>query len=336
MPRVSYSEIRLARKCPKAWDYKYRQNLKRRRPSRPAFIGTILHEMLDVWIKTRMIETYKNDPWKVLAKYKKEYKELFKSEREEFGDVHLVAEKLFEGYLRRWRKDGLVYEHSEASIITDLTNEIRLIGFIDAIVRDKSGRRFLIDHKFNRVIPGPEDRFADIQTVLYLWAWNQSHEKADHVDGILWDYGRMKMPTAPKLLKNGSLEKRANIDCDAFTYRETVLEHGLNPKKYQDMLDKLEHKDRSFFERVQLPSPSKRMIESVVEDARATAVIRKTLGEIAPRHMSGFNCKTCDFRTLCEAEVRGLDAAFVKKRDYEIQEHQGDWGDAEESIEEAA
>jgi len=336
MPRVSYSEIRQARKCPKAWDYRYRQNLKRRKPSRPAFIGTILHEMIDVWIKARILPNYMNDPWKILAKYQREYKELFKSEREEFGDVPLVAEKLFESYLRRWRKDGLIYEYSEAPIITDLTKEIRLIGFIDAIVRDKGGRRFLIDHKFNRVIPGPADRFSDIQTLLYYWAWNQTHKKEDQIDGILWDYGRMKMPAVPELLKNGQLTKRANIDTDQHTYLEAIKEHDLNPKHYRDILDKLEGKERSFFERVPLPAPNKKMVESVVEDARATAVIRKSLGAIAPRHMSGFNCKTCDFRSLCEAEVRGLDADFVRKRDYTIQEHQGDWGDAEESVEEAA
>jgi hypothetical protein len=332
MPKTSYSEIKLARKCAKAWYYRYVENLKRKRPSRPAFIGTILHEMIDVWIKARILPNYMNDPWKILEKYKREYKELFKSEKEEFGDVPLTAEKLFEGYLRRWRKDGLTYERSEAPIVTDLTKDIRLIGFIDAIAIDKSGRRFAIDHKFHRVLPGPEDRFADIQTLLYFWAWNQSHPKAEHLDGVLWDYGRMKMPAVPELLKNGELTKRANIDTDQHTYLEAIEEHGLNRKKYQDILDKLEGKERTFFERVPLPAPPKKMVESVVEDARATAVIRKTLREIAPRSQSGFNCRTCDYRSVCEAEVRGLDHQFVRKRDYIIEEHQGDWGDAEEDL----
>jgi len=326
MPSTSYSEIKLGRKCPKAHEYRYIEHLRRKRPNRPAFIGTIVHEMLDAYIKAKLIVTYSNDPWKVLEKYRKQYAKLFKEEQEEYGDVPTTCEKIFEGYLRRYRHDNLTYHDSEAAIITDLTPEIRILCKIDKIVSDQAGRRFLMDHKFHRTMPGPQDRFSDIQTVLYFWAWNQCHEKADQLDGIIWDYGRMKAPTVPEVLKNGELTQRANIDTDAHTYLETIRANGLNPKDYKDILAKLADKDRTFFERVPLPAPSKKMVEQVVEDARNSAVIFKTLSKagFAPRNMSGFNCNTCDYRAVCEAELRGLDADFVRKRDYTIEEFQGD------------
>lgn len=326
MQSVSHSEIKLARKCPKAHDYKYRQSLRKKKPNRAPFIGTILHEMLHAWVMARILDTYNNDPWKVLAKYTKQYDSLFQGEKEEFGDIPATCEAIFEGYLRRWKGDGFQYEASEVEFTTQLTKKIRLKGIIDKIVVDKNGRRYVLDHKFHKVLPGPEERYADIQTLLYFWGWNQEHGRDQQLDGILWDYGRMKAPAIPQLLAGGGLTKRANIDTDVYTYRATIRENGLPEKPYADLLKKLEGKERTFFERVPLPAPSRQLVEMVVEDARATAVIHQTLSQagVAPRSMSGFNCKTCDFRSLCEAEVRGLDSAFVRKRDYIIEERKGE------------
>lgn len=326
MPQVSYSEIKLMRRCPKAHHYRYIRNLRRRYPSRPALVGTILHEMLDVLSKAKRIHTYMNDPWKVLAQYKKQYRELFREQQEEYGDVPAITERIWEGYHRRWAGDKLKVLDSEVHVFTDLTPEIRLFSKIDMIVVDRGGRRFLVDHKFNRVIPDARDRFSDIQTLLYFWAYNNSHKKEDWLDGIIWDYGRMKAPTVPQLLKNGELSQRMNIDTDQHTYRQAIEEHGLNPKKYFKILDHLEGKERTFFERVSLPAPPKKLVELVVKDARESAVIGKHLAKqgITPRNMSGFNCSGCEYRTICEAEVRGLDAKFVLKKDYEVREHHGE------------
>jgi hypothetical protein len=130
----------------------------------------------------------------------------------------------------------------------------------------------------------------------------------------------MKAPMIPEVLKNGELSKRANIDTDVHTYREAIRENGLDEKPYREFLKKLEGKDRTFFERVPLPAPSKHLINEVVEDARQSAIMAKKALKTgkAPRSMSGFNCSGCEFRTLCEAEVRGLDHKFIRKRDYEI------------------
>lgn len=322
METTSFSEIRLARKCLRAHHYRYKERLRRKRPSRPGFVGTILHEMLDARVRSQLGEGDQVGPWDVYRHYKKKYKKLFREEQEEFGDVPALVKSIYKGYWRRWKDDGLVYVASEVEFRVPLTDKIELLGYIDKIVEDIHQRRFVMDHKFHRVIPGPEDRFSDIQTVLYLWAWNLSQEKEDRVDGVLWDYGRMKAPTVPEVLKNGELSKRANIDTDVHTYREAIRENGLHEKPYRAFLKGLEGKDRTFFERVPLPAPSKHLIGEVVEDARQWALIAKKALRTgkAPRSQSGFNCNRCEFRTLCEAEVRGLDHKFIRKKDYEIRE----------------
>lgn len=313
---VSYSEIKLARKCLRAHRYRYKDRLRRRRPNRPALVGTILHEMLDV-----RVEGGDEAAWKVFKKYKKQYRDLFKGEREEFGDVPSLVKAIYKGYWRRWKEDGLVYVASEVEFRVDLAKGLELVGYIDKIAED-ARRRLLMDHKFHKNLPGPEDRFSDIQTVLYLWAWNETHRRADGVDGILWDYGRMKAPAVPELLKRGGLSKRMNIDTDRYTYRRAIRENNLDEKDYRDVLTKLKGKERKFFERVPLPAPSKHLITEVVSDFRESALMAKRALRTgkAPRSMSGFNCNGCEFRSLCEAEVRGYDTKGLRKREYEIRD----------------
>lgn len=308
---VHQSQIKLYRRCAKAHHYRYAENLERRKHSVPPFVGTILHEMLDARVRKHA------KPWDIYRKYKEEHKKLWKAEQEEYGDIPATIKAIYKGYLRRWGNDGLVYVDSEISFRAELAPGIELLGTLDKIAED-GYRRILMDHKFHKNLPGPEHRFSDIQTVLYFWGWNVSHEKSERVDSIMWDYGRMKAPTIPEELKKGGLSKRANIDTDVFTYRQRLQELGLPEKPYRDFLKTLEGKERTFFERVPLAAPSKKLIASVVEDAKLTALAaRKALRTgRAPRSMSGFNCNGCEFRTLCEAEVRGLDAKFVRKKDY--------------------
>lgn len=312
METISQSEIKLGRKCLRAHHYRYVERIKRRRPSRPAFVGTILHEMLDAKVRFGPGSAYE-----VLQKYLDQYNKLFKEEKEEFGDVPALIRAIYRGYWRRWKDDGLIYTASEVEFRVPLTPKIELIGYIDKIARDDQ-RKFLVDHKFHKNLPGPQERFADIQTVLYFWAWNETHV-TDKVDGVLWDYGRMKAPAIPEVLKRGGLSKRANIDTDVHTYREALRKNGLPEKPYQDILKKLEGKERTFFERVPLPAPPRVMIKEVVQDARdSTLMIKRAVAKgQAPRSMSGFNCNGCEYRPVCEADVRGLDGKFVRKKEYE-------------------
>ena len=322
MPTTSWSEVKLFRKCPKAHDYKYRQHLKRKRKALGLLRGSILHEMLDAYYSHKMGPNHIGpDPWGVLEDYEKKYKVLFAEEQEIYGDLINDCTAIFEGYIRRWRKEKLHFEGSEEFVATDIAGDLRFLGRIDKRVMDENGRRFLMDHKFMRTIPTAEDRFADLQLLMYVWAWNRWNPDKE-VDGVIWDYGRAKAPAVPELLKGGSLSKRKNIDTDTHTYLRAIKDHGLEYKDYVDILKQLEGKETTFFERVILPNPPQAMVKQVVEDFRTTAVMISKLTDIAPRYMSQFNCKTCEFKALCEAEVRGHDADFVKKSKYESRDPQ--------------
>lgn len=320
MPTASWSEINLHRKCPKAHDYRYRLRLQRKRPIIPMLVGKILHEMLDTYTLTKKLANYVDDPWDVLERYEKEFRKFFAEEKEEHGDIPGNCERLFEAYLRTYQDDDLTYEGTEEFVATDLATDLRFIGYIDKVAVDAHRRRWLMDHKFHKAIPDAEHRFHELQLLLYIWAWNRWNPEKP-ADGIVWDYVRTAPPTLPKVLKSGNgLEKRASLRCDRWTYEQEIVKHGFDKRDYTDFLTKLDNNDLMFFERVFLPAPKKPQIDSIVHDFRTTAVTIQNMKGIAPRHMSKFNCQGCEFKALCEAEVRGHDVNFVQKAHYKTRE----------------
>ncbi len=327
VPTVSYSEVSSFRRCQKAWEFRYKQGLKRQRKHMRLFKGEILHEMLNAYVNAKLVKGFiGDDPWDVLAGYAEKFKDYFEEEKEHYGDIIADCGEIFEGYLRRYRHDVLRYEKSEVPVYFDISGlKLRFAGFIDKIAVDAQDRRWIVDHKFMQSIPTAEDRFSELQLLLYVWGLGQSNPEIE-IDGVLWDYARSKAPTKPEVLKAGGLTQRKNLDCDAYTYMRTISENKLDPNDYVEMLKHLEGKDNSFFERVYLPKPTDAMVKEVVGDFLETAKeIKVKRGKTArcTHSMSPFNCNTCEFRSLCEAEVRGHDTDFVIKADY-IQRETGE------------
>ncbi len=321
---ISFSEVSSYRRCPKQWEYRYLKRIKRKFKGVRLLRGEILHEMLNAYVNSKIIKGYDgNDPWDVLEEYADKFGAYFEEERDMHGDIIGDCGKIFEGYLRKYRKDPLTYEASEVKVELDLSKlgsgaiNVTFIGFIDKIARDPQDRRWIVDHKFLKSIPTADDRFAELQLLLYVWAYGMENPK-DKLDGVCWDYARAKAPTEPEVLKSGELSKRKNLDCDPYTYLKVIRRERLDAKQYVDMLELLEGKEDTFFERVFLPKPSTDMIIEVVNDFLQTAaeIQAKRDGGRCARSMSTFNCNTCEFRTLCEAEVRGLDSNFIMKSEY--------------------
>lgn len=317
---TSWSEVNLWNKCKQAHHYRYDERIQRRRPIIPMLKGKILHDMLHNHVMAKVNDDYEKDAWDALDVYREQYDKFFKEEQEEYGDIPGECERIFLAYLRRYKNDDLTYEGSEELIETNLTGNLRLKGFIDKRAVDKKHRRWIMDHKFHKNIPSVEERFHDLQLAIYVWAWNREHPET-RIDGICWDYVRTMPPTEPEVLKNGQLSKRKNIRCDRATYEDCIKREGLKKKDYEPFLRMLDQNENMFFERVFLPAPSKKMIDQIISDFRTTAVLIDNLQGIHPRSMNKFNCTGCEFRALCEAEVRGLDVKFVKKSQYQPREN---------------
>jgi hypothetical protein len=314
---VSWAKIKVWRKCRRAYFYRYIERLTARVKSLPLFRGSIIGECLD-----QVAEKKKISP--VLEKYEAEYKKLLPAEKEMYGPVITDVKSIVERYQEKYRGDGLKYPEfqgrkSEFEVNVDLGRNITFTGKIDKIPIDRESRVLIMDHKSHKVIPDDKDRLVDLQLLFYVWAAPLSG--LPKPDGILWDYIRTKPPTVPEVLKNGELTQRKDIDTDYDTYRQAIVDNGLDPKNYVDILNRLKDGPDRFFKRVLLPTPSKTTISSIVRDLKETALEIKFLGEVSSaRTMDKMTCKTCEFFAVCQAELRGLDADFIRKSDYKIRE----------------
>lgn len=321
---VSQSQIKSWRRCKRAHWYKYIQHLGKIVRAAPLLRGTILHKMIETKLQ-------KGDPMKVLAEHEKENRRALRENPEEYGETFIEdIRRIFQGYERAYRSDPYKVIHLEKKGEVELPNGYHLKYIVDAIVKDKNGRLWLLDRKSHKNIPDDKARFSDIQLVLYYWAWNLEHPK-EQVDGIIWDYLRTKPPTIPEQLKNGELTRRKNLDTDYFTYATEVANKGLNPKDYEEILLDLKARgSRDFFERVPLPSPTKEVVKSIVEDAAETAEEIAELGEKAKARNLTRDCSWCEFFDLCHAELRGLDASFVRKTKYQERDPDARYEDKED------
>ncbi len=304
--QLSYSRIRNWRFCRQSHYYKYIEKLEPRRKKVALYRGTIIHEMIQAWVSGGSWE-------EVLDTYTEQFNNMFDEEKADMGDLPQECRTIMEGYVQQWADDGLEYlevEYEPEPV--PMFDDIDFMVKVDGIAQDRNGRIWLVEHKTHKTFPSEDVRFADYQTLIYAWAL---FKRGSEIDGIMWDYIRTKPPTKPRLLKNGTLSKAQNIDTTHDVYLKTIHEHGLDPKDYEDILDKLYHQTEKFYRRVFVPFKWE-TVNMVVEDVAKSALEIKRLQHIPIRELSNWQCPSCDYFSLCSAELLGLDASFIKKADY--------------------
>jgi hypothetical protein len=325
---VSQSTIKNWRRCHKLYDYRFVQLIRHRKPILQLIRGTMLGKCFDAFALERMDpKKFPANVDKVLAPYEKEYGKLFAEEKEHYGPIIDEVKRIVTKYKALYANDGLTYpappggsnlgsDPFELPIRVDLAPGIVFTGHIDKMPYDKQGRVWDMDHKSHKKIPDHEDRFRDLQQVFYMWAMPLSGYPKP--TGVIWDYVRTKPPTIPEELKAGGLSQRKDIDTTWEVYLGEITRLKLNVRDYKKMQDILKPRgEMDFFQRVQLPTPSKDLINNVVADAQTTAVEIKRLGGVDKTRTIDMTCKRCEYYNLCQTEFRGLDAAFIRKSEYE-------------------
>lgn len=309
---TGYSMVKSARRCMKQYEMRYVRGYQRKRPAAPLIRGTILHEMLHARA------TPKLKAGAVLAKYEAKFGELFREEKDEYGEDFLGdLKRVYDGYLRTYGSDdNIKYEASEEEVEVDIGQGLIYKGHLDKrLITLDDERRWLMDHKTHKNIPDESQRLNDYQILMYLWAWNRGNPK-QKADGIIWDYLRTKPPTIPQTLVKGGLSQAKSIDTDVHTYMKEIVRLKLDPKDYKQFLAEIDKRQRGrFYQRIKLPAPSKGMTEKIVDDFIETSTQMHKAKKF-PRNLTR-DCSWCEFYRYCTADVRGLDAEFILKSEYE-------------------
>jgi len=319
------SHIKCWRSCRRRYWYQYILCLTKRKPPSPLLRGTTIHAMIEERIEGR-------DPQKPLDALRKEYGKLFLEEREEYGDLPGDIATVMENYFEWYDKDPLFPmplkkggPKSEHKFQVNLTPSIILEGRVDMFATDKRKKVWLVDHKTVKNMPKGDLRYSDLQSCLYAWAFRDRLK----FYGMCWNYLKFKVPRIPEPLKNGSLSKAKNIDTTWKTYLQAILDNGLDPDDYKDMEEILEGKEEDFFKRNYMPlSPV--IIENIVEEAQITAREMKRKGGKDKTRTIDRHCEWCQYYNLCQAELRGLDADFIRAHDYKEKIHENKVGDEED------
>lgn len=309
---IHQSGLKYWRRCHKLFDYKYNQELEKRKKGNALVRGTIVHAMIEA-------KASGQDPWEVFDNFISENYKVFKEE-EEYFEIEEMISDIMEGYFSFYKEDELKpykvgNKYAEIKFCVPLVKEegIYLGGIIDMIVSDSKSRIWLMDHKTHKTLPKGDIAYLNPQSNLYSWAMPLAG--LPKPEGMIWNYIRWKAPSKPNILKDGSLSKSSKLDTTWGIYKKAIREAHLDLKDYEDMKEVLKGKEEDFYVRHYLPI-NQNIQHQIVEDAKSTArEIVKNRHKLKDRNITR-DCSWCEFYPLCQAELKGLDTSLMLKFDY--------------------
>lgn len=298
---VSWSEIQAWCACRMKWYWAYEIGIVPKRVERAPSVGSCGHvtiaamlqgknwkEAVDGWLQREIIK-----------------RPLFDEEVAEIKTVAELILAIIPRYLEKYQDDfePVLVEHKFEIPIRGIRT--RLIGYWDAIVRDKDGHLWLLEHKF------PQQRFRtdnnldlDGQIGTYQYA---AQRLGFPIVGTIFNQILGRLPAVPKLNKDGSIS-RAAVYTDWETYHSFLVKQKLNPKDYGEMAGKLA--DFKFFQRNYIyRSPIEtRLFARDME--RRIWDMQKSKKHIY-RSESFITCGMCSYRELCLESIKGCDAGHI-------------------------
>lgn len=195
-----------------------------------------------------------------------------------------------------------------------------LHGYIDAILRDKTtGFTWCVDYKFRKSLSPDEEEAFNIQNSVYAYACKRMG--IDITGTMTWQH--VNTPASePSLLKNGAVS-RAKIKTTWEKYAKCVTAAGGNPEDYrEEMQEKLADIEwfRATYEYRNADTVDRIWEECVVPVARS---LKAAWGKNAVnfRSLYPWNCKMCQYQSLCQGELRDYDVEYIKNSEYSKRHH---------------
>lgn len=195
-------------------------------------------------------------------------------------------------------------------------------GTIDWVAREvETGSLWLWDFKTGKDISDEDHFLAQLQAGFYLYLLNVIFGMV--IVGTINYQIRAAVPKQPKMnkTKKKGQTKPGMSTADCLTtwevYKQALLDQGLNPADYQDMRGKLQAKvwqraDRYY----RTPKEVRNVWHGTVVPETNNMV--KTEG-VYPRALNPFRCGFCKLREYCMAQLRGHDAAFLRRTTFMVE-----------------
>lgn len=330
---ISHSELKTFRRCKKQYHYKVIQGLEPRLSDPKLKFGIWFHDLLAAH--------YRGEDWeKEHAKQLKAFNNLFLEEREHYGDLPELAERMMLAYLWRYRKIEdeweILYNEERFDVeFDDAEGGADVFSFKpDLVVRDHSTPQkdiWVVDHKTTRSLPSAEWRMEDLQSTLYPWALRTGFDMP--IKGFIFNYIRRKAPSIPSINKDGSISKR-RIDTDYPTMARFLLGYyevdkvNQLPTEWKKRLANMKLEDK-FFKRTKIIKDDA-LINRQIEEFSYTAQEIEIWTEMDQEQEIDPWTRTllpsceydCDFQPLCLLELMGQDSKFMRRSKYQESSYQ--------------
>lgn len=354
MPGMNQSRVKMFRRCQKQYSFRYdyahryfpkakkADEMVPKKKKVQLHRGTWMHAVQEAHNREWAYESgfKKKDVWPdgrvtwqdVHGSFVAEYDSLFEEEQEEYGDLPDQCLRMFKGYLRFWKDEAEQYrvaalhdgkpaiEFMVEYPLPTIDNRFPFKGRLDLMVEDlEYGGLWIRDAKWVKTIPDDDERMMSPQNCMYVWA---QRKLGYDIRGFLYDYGRTKPPTLPRVLKKGVLSTAQRMDTDYYTYLAAIKElHGDMWREYATTVyrEKLLHlRDRQplWYRRERIPVEPDKALQALREFVVSVRDIQGRSSKNPPRSYF-YNCRWgCDYHSLCVTEFAGLDIEPLVEADY--------------------
>lgn len=334
---VSVSQLQTFLSCRKKWVYNYIENLKPRVERSYLTIGKLCHvamqaAMQSAWEDQRnelqRWELWLNDGIEAMQREFIEYYETVPHLDEEIPcleQMYIDAESVFIQAFEEFEpwKYEVVTLCNKGRPIPALELHFKvpcpptkgLHGYIDAILRDRdTGFVWCTDYKFRKSLSPDEDEAFNIQNAVYAYA---CQKMGVEITGTMtWQH--VNTPAAePAILKDGRIS-RSKIKTTWAKYEQFCINHGQDPQDYYlEMEEKLRDIEwcRATLE-YRNPETIERIWKECVIPAAKQVKAAHSKNADNYRSLYPWNCKMCQYQSLCQAELRDYDVEAIREREY--------------------
>jgi hypothetical protein len=212
-------------------------------------------------------------------------------------------------------KKGVNYPALELHFVVPCPPSKGLHGYIDAILRDKeTGFIWCTDYKFRKSLSPDDEEAYNIQNAVYTHA---CAKMGINITGTMtWQH--VNTPASdPQILKNRGVS-RAKIKTTWEHFKNFCIQHDIDPAEYEDeMVEKLADIEwfRATYEYRNDITIDRIWKECIIPATRNIKIGRGTKPGIY-RSMYPWNCKMCQYQSLCQAGLRGYDERDIIQREY--------------------
>ena len=326
--KVSHSSLKKFRRCKRQYFYSIIEGLEPRLSSAPLKLGSWFHALMESY--------YKGEDWEDEHKrLLKAFNNLFKEERDEYGDLPDQAHRMMVSYLWNYRKQEEDWEilHVEETFTAFFAEDDEFTFKPDLIVRDKTtkdGDIWVVDHKTTKSMPSGEWRLEDLQSTLYPWALREGTDL--NVKGFIFNYIRKKAPTIPHINKDGAISK-ARIDTDYPTMAKFLMEYH-DVESVNDLTTDWKKRlrvlmmEKKYFKRSRIIKEQfleDRQVEEFTITAQEIEAWQEMHYDPEPGDPKDPWVRTllpscawdCDFHDICTLELLGQDSKFMRRAKFQ-------------------